>query len=358
MKILIVGSESRNYHLSSFSDELNKLGVESKVIIDTEHIEKTLSLNFKSRNDKKKKILQILKKFNPDTVMLDRISSIGQIILDEKIPLLLLLRGNYWEETELAKKTNDKSNLKFLSFYKNQKLADKIFSQATLVLPISKYLKNEFKKRFPETNCEVLYADGRKFSDWTHDKDEKISHPSVGLVQGFDIWGKTKELNTLQNVMKKLPNVTFYLAGDGLHKEKIIPKLEKFENFVWLGNEYYNDYPKKIKKFLSSIDVFLLLSGLEGLGQSIIEAMIMKKPVIASNVGGIPEIVKDSKTGFLVESGDSERIIFLINELLTKPSITTKIIENAKKDVEKFSWKTIAKEFFDILKEHKLNNII
>ena len=98
--------------------------------------------------------------------------------------------------------------------------------------------------------------------------------------------------------MKNLPHVTFYLAGDGTYRDKVIPRLEKFENFIWLQNL---DYPEKIIQFLSSIDIFLLLSGLEGLGQSIIEAMIMKKPVIASNVGGIPEIVKDGETGFLVK---------------------------------------------------------
>ena len=121
-----------------------------------------------------------------------------------------------------------------------------------------------------------------------------------------------------------------------------------------MGNEYYDKYPKKIKKLFSSIDIYLLLSGLEGLGQSIIESMIMKKPVIASNVGGIPEIVKDSETGFLVDLGDSERIVFLINELFSKPKIVEEITKNAKKNMEKFSWEIIAKKFLEILEKHKI----
>ena len=354
MRILMVGNESRGFHLQCFSYELNKLGVESKVIVDTEYIEKTLSLDFRSKKSKKKMIKEILEEFNPDAVILDRISGIAKIFLDENIPLLLLLRGNYWEEVKWAKQTNEKSDLKFLSFYKNKKLADRIFNEATLILPISEYLKNELKERYPKTKCEVLYADGRKISDWTHEIDKNFVHPCVGLVQGFGIWGKTKELETLQDVMKKLPHVTFYLAGDGIYRKKIIPKLEKFENFVWLGNEYYPMYPKKIKKLFSSIDIYLLLSGLEGLGQSIIESMIMKKPVIASNVGGIPEIVKDSETGFLVDLGDSERIVFLINELFSKPKIVEEITKNAKKNMEKFSWEIIAKKFLEILEKHKI----
>jgi len=82
--------------------------------------------------------------------------------------------------------------------------------------------------------------------------------------------------------------------------------------------------------------------------------MIMKKPVIASNVGGIPEIVKDSETGFLVDLGDSERIVFLINELFSKPKIVEEITKNAKKNMEKFSWEIIAKKFLEILEKHKI----
>ena len=54
MKILMVGNESRGFHLQCFSYELNKLGVKSKVIVDTKYIEKTLSLDFRSKKSKKR----------------------------------------------------------------------------------------------------------------------------------------------------------------------------------------------------------------------------------------------------------------------------------------------------------------
>ena len=206
-------------------------------------------------------------------MILNKISRIGKIFLDEKIPLFLLLRGNYWEELEWAKKTIYKSPLKFVSVLKNQKLADRIFKESSMILPLSEYLKNEVQMRYSKNNIEVLSVDGRNASDWIQVEKQKLIQPCVGLVQGLNVWGKTRELNTLQDVMKKLPNVTFYLAGDGIYRDKIIPKLKKFENFVWLGNL---EYPNELKKFFSSIDVYLLLSGLEGLGQSAIESMLMK----------------------------------------------------------------------------------
>ncbi len=353
MKLLIVGNESRKYHLDGLSEELIRLNIDSKVIVDTDFLEKTLSFNFQEKLIKKKKREELIKNFNPDAVLLDRISAIGEFFLSKKIPLFILLRGNFWEEVKWAKETIEKSKMKNLSIYKNEKLAERIFSKSTGILAISEYLKNEVVERYPDKSVDVIYADGRKISEWIQNEDKNLHHPCVGLVQGLNIWGKTRELETLQDVMEKMPHVTFYLVGDGAYSEKIIPKLEKFENFIWLKNL---GYPEKIMQFLSSIDVFLLLSGLEGLGQSIIEAMIMKKPVIATNVGGIPEIVKNKETGFLVEKGDSEKIIFLINNLLNDSNVKEKIINGAEKNIHMFSWSNIAVELIKILRKHKLNN--
>ena len=221
MKILIVGSKSRLIHLKHFSYELEKFGIESKVIMDIDFLEKSLSLNLKKKIATNKKLKILLNAFEPDIVLLDHISRLGKIFLDKKIPLFLLLRGNYWEELEWAKKTNYKSSLKFFSVLKNQKLAERIFKESSMILPISEYLKNEVQKRYSKNKIEVLSVDGRNVSDWIQVESQKLIHPCVGLVQGFNIWGKTRELNTLQDVMRKLPNVTFYLAGDGITEIKL-----------------------------------------------------------------------------------------------------------------------------------------
>ena len=355
MKILIVGSKtkysgSRLIHLKHFSYELEKFGIESKIITDMDFLEKSFSLNLRKKITASKKLKILLKTFEPNIVLLDNISRLAKTILDEKIPLFLLFRGNYWEQLEWAKKTIYKSPLKFVSVLKDQKLADRIFKESAMILPISEYMKNEFEMRYSKDRIEVFGADGRNTSDWIQVESQKLAHPCVGLVQGFSVWGKTRELNTLQDVMRKLPNVTFYLAGDGVYRDKIISKLKKFENFVWVGNL---EYPNGVKKFFSSIDVYLLLSGLEGLGQSIIESMLMKKPVIASNIGGIPEIVINGETGFLVNLGDSDQIVHLINDLLSKPDLVKKITAKAEENVKmNYSWEFLAKKFSDILEKH------
>ena len=177
-----------------------------------------------------------------------------------------------------------------------------------------------------------------------------LKHPCVGLLQGMNVWGKTRELLTLMKVMKELPEITFYFAGDGFYKDKIIPKLKDFKNFIWLGNL---EYPVEAKKFLTEIDVYLLLSGMEGLGQTIIEALLMEKPVIATNIGGIPELIEDGNTGFLVETGDYEDLIKKINQIVAEPVTANNMGSKGKKIMQKnFNWDNIAKKFVMILNQN------
>ena len=328
---------------------LQKNDIKCKLIYDIEYSNKFFDINIKNRLGKQKKLKKLLDEFGPDVVLLDRLSGIATEITKANIPLFILIRGDFWEESKWARETIYTSPQKRLSFFKNQRFAKACFNNASVILPISKYLENVVRKNIPGKKVELLPADGRDPSEWNQISGMSLKHPCVGLVQGLNIWGKTRELNTLQDVMRKLPNVTFYLAGDGIYRNEIIPKLKKSENFVWMGNL---EYPNEIKKFFSSIDVYLLLSGLEGLGQSIIESMLMKKPVIASNIGGIPEIVVDGETGFLVNLGDSDQIVHLINDLLSKPNLVKKITARAEENVKmNYSWESIAKKFVDILEK-------
>ena len=351
LKLLIAGDKTRFIHLKKFSLELEKIGIESKLIHDIEFFDKFFEGNVKKKLERDRNFKKILKDVEPDAVLLDRISGLATKITKANIPLLILCRGNYWEELSWAKKTIYKSRIKGMAAsYKSKQLIDFCLKKSSVILPISRYLENEVKKRYPKKNVELFPADGRDPLEWNQTSGMNLKHPCVGLLQGMNIWGKTRELLTLTKVMKKLPNVTFYFAGDGLYRDKIIPKLKKFENFVWLESL---EYPLEVKKFLSEIDIYLLLSGLEGLGQTIIEALLMEKPVIATNIGGIPELIEDGKTGFLIESGDHEDLIKKIKQVFGQPIIAGNMGSKGKEIMqENFSWSNIAKKFALILNQN------
>jgi len=326
---------------------LQKNDIKCKLIYDIEYSNKFFDINIKNRLGKQKKLKKLLDEFGPDVVLLDRLSGIATEITKAGIPFFILLRGNVWEELKWAKETIYTSPQKRLSFLKKQRFIKTCFNNASVILPISKYLENVVRKNIPEKNIELFSVDGRDPSEWNQVSGMNLKHPCVGLLQGMNVWGKTRELLILTKVMKELPGVMFYFAGDGLYKDKIIPKLKNFKNFVWLGNL---EYPIEVKKFLSEIDVYLLLSGMEGLGQTIIEAFLMEKPVIATNIGGIPELIEDGKTGFLIEVGNHDDLIKKINQVFDQPIIASNMGSKGKETMqENFNWDSIAKKFVLIL---------
>jgi len=328
-------------------DALQKNDIKCKLIYDIEYSNKFFDINIKNRLGKQKKLKKLLDEFGPDVVLLDRLSGIATEITKAGIPFFILLRGNVWEELKWAKETIYTSPQKRLSFLKKQRFIKTCFNNASIILPISKYLENVVRKNIPGKNVELFSVDGRDPSEWNQVSGMNLKHPCVGLLQGMNVWGKTRELLTLTKVMKELPGVIFYFAGDGLYKDKIIPKLKNFKNFVWLGNL---EYPIEVKKFLSEIDVYLLLSGMEGLGQTIIEAFLMEKPVIATNIGGIPELIEDGKTGFLVEAGNHDDLIKKINQVFDQPIVASNMGSKGKETMQKnFNWDSIAKKFVLIL---------
>ena len=347
--MLIVSNENRFFHLRSFSESLKKYNIDSKLIHDLDFTNRFLDFNINRRRRKDGNLKEILEEYKPDLVLLDRLSGVASEIIKRKIPYCILIRGNFWEESKWAKKTIYSSPIKKLSFFKNQRFAEMCFNNASLLLPISKYLENVTKEKFPQKKIILFYADGRNPSEWKSTTVMKLKHPCVGLIQGMNVWGKTKEILTLTKVMNELPNVTFYLAGDGIYENEIIPKLKKFKNFIWLNKL---EYPNEIKKFFSEIDIYLLLTGLEGLGQTIIEALLMKKLVIATNVGGVPELI-NNETGFLVKEKNHEEIIEKIKYSLDNPMEIANMKINGRKMMEEnFSWDEIAKKFKSIIDEN------
>ena len=147
----------------------------------------------------------------------------------------------------------------------------------------------------------------------------------------------------LEKVLDKFPEITFYWVGDGPYKDEILSKLNKFNNFEWLGALAY---PEKVREYLTEIDVYALVSGIDMSPLTLQEAQLMQKPVIATKVGGIPELMIDTKTGFLIKQGDHNDLIEKIQLLINDENLSKKMGNEGKKFVEEnFSWDNIAKQF-------------
>ena len=347
MKLLIGGSSSKMFHLKEFSEMLKKHDVDTKLVLDVEYADGFPSRKMSNWFTTNKKFKKLIDEFKPDLIFVDRQRHFGLEASKSNIPLLVHLRGNYWAEMIMARNTLYSSGGRKIAINKWDEIGGKCFKSADKILPICEYLENVVREHYPEKSTSVMYQ-GISPENWFKSEGMKLKHPCVGLVQGAVILEKTKELLTLTNALEKMPDVTFYWVGDGPYKNDVLPVLEKYENFKWLGSL---NYPEKIRDFLTEIDVYVLLSGIDMSPLTLLEAQLMEKPVIATNVGGIPELMKNSESGFLIERGDSEKLIEYLHYILDNPHNAKKMGEIGKKFVkDNFSWENITKEFINDVK--------
>ena len=349
MRLLIGGSSTFLVHLKQFSDMLNKLGVESKLVFDGDYADGFPSRKVSNWFQTNKKFNKLIDEFKPDAIFVDRQRHFGINALKANIPLFVLLRGHYWSELYWNKRTMYKPLHRRIALREWDKLAKQIFNGSTVILPICKYLEKITNKFVPSKSTQVFF-EGVDASKWYQVKGMNLKHPCVGLLQRATWWGKTSEMLILKKVLEKMPNVNFYWAGDGPLRERILSELDQYDNFHWLGDL---QYPDKVREYLSAIDVYALITGMDLAPLSLKEAQLMRKPVIATNVGGNPEMMIDGKTGFLVEQGNAEQLIEKFELLLTDLDISKRMGDEGRKFIEDtFSWETVTKNSIDTIESY------
>ena len=346
MRLLIAGSPSKIIHFKEFKNELIKLGIECKLVIDSDICNGFPSRKISDWFQTQKKFNMLISDFKPDIILVDRQRHFAKIASKYKIPLIIHLRGNIWKEIEWAKETTYKSFLKKIALNVWVSIMKKTFDKSFLIIPICKHLEKIVKKNYPNKKTTVMHQ-GISPERWYPSKGMKLKHPCVGLLQGAVIWGKSQEMLVLQKVLESMPNVMFYWVGDGPYRDKILPVLEKYDNFKWLGPL---QYPDKVREYLSEIDVYALITGMDLAPLSLKEAQLMEKPVIVTNVGGNPEMMVDGKTGFLVEEGNADELFEKLTILFENKEISVENGSNGRKFIEeKFSMDASAKNFIRIL---------
>jgi len=348
LKLLIGAAPSKLFHLEEFSKSLSKLDIECKLVNDIEYADGYPSRNFRSWLFSNKKFENLISEFQPDVIFIDRPRHFGLKSVNSGIPSIFYLRGDYWSEIKWARETIYKSFVRKKALNKWEEIGDECFSKATVILPICKYLEKIVNEKFSKKPTYVLQS-GIDSSKWFKVKPMKLKHPCVGLVQGATIWGKTKELLLLKKIIPALPEVTFYWVGDGPYVKQILAELENFKNFKWIGSL---DYPEKVREYLSGLDIYALISGIDMSPLTVQEAQLMEKPVLVSDVGGVPELIQNNETGFLIEIGNSDKWIEKISYLLKNKEIRKEFGCRGRKFIENnFSWDKLAEDFSKTLNE-------
>jgi glycosyltransferase involved in cell wall biosynthesis len=157
--------------------------------------------------------------------------------------------------------------------------------------------------------------------------------------------GLTYLIRAVPEVLKSIPNVKFIIAGEGPEHPKLEEEIKQLGvgNAVkLLGGASYDMVPR----LYAAADVFVLPTLYDAMPHAIYEAMAMAKPVIATRVGGIPEVINNGSDGLLVEAMKPDEIAKAIITLLKNRELTIRLGENALKKIKNmYTWEKIVQRY-------------
>jgi glycosyltransferase involved in cell wall biosynthesis len=129
-------------------------------------------------------------------------------------------------------------------------------------------------------------------------------------------------------VLRQIPDARFFIVGDGELRGTLE---ELIEELGLEGKVTLTGFRDDALRFIGMFDCFVLSSYLEGLCTSVMDAQAMGTPVVATNTGGVPDLVEHGRTGLLVEPSNPESLAEGITRMLREPDLGRRCAEAARR---------------------------
>ena len=158
-------------------------------------------------------------------------------------------------------------------------------------------------------------------------------------------------LRAVPLVLKKVPDAVFMLVGDDGETQACLSRLArnlKIDSKVSICGPLFGS---ELVEAYRSAQLLVAPSIYETFGLSILEGMAVGLPIVASCVGGIPELVQDMVNGILVQPSDPEKLAEAVIRLLSNQELATKISQNNIAKAQSYSWERIAMSVLQVYVE-------
>ena len=228
-------------------------------------------------------------------------------------------------------------------------------NHSNIVTAVSENLKKDTLKLFNITKEIEVIPNFICLNDYKQTNNikyrKRIAKNNEKIITHISNFRKVKRIQDVLKTFKIInENISskLILVGDGPERskmERLARKLGISENVNFLGNL------KSTKEVLNISDLFILPSSSESFGLAALEALACGVPVIATNNGGIPELVENGKSGFLSDVGNVEEMSKNALHILSDKSKHQKFISNAVKRAKKFDIKEILPMYENIYRK-------
>jgi glycosyltransferase involved in cell wall biosynthesis len=222
-----------------------------------------------------------------------------------------------------------------------------IFNYAFVNIAPSYYLLNAFKESGYKN---LLYIPNTIELDKYISFNKQFKSPKLLWVRSFSvIYNPLMAIKVFINLKMMYPDAELCMVGP-----KKDSSLEKAIRFAKNHNVEVNFMGKLSKQkwieLSADYNVFINTTHFDNTPISVIEAMALGIPVVSTNVGGIPYLLKHENNALLVSDNNIEAMTLQINRIFIEPNLANKLTENAKESIKSFDWDMVKKQWKDLLR--------
>lgn len=222
---------------------------------------------------------------------------------------------------------------------KSAKLCSLVFANSYHNITPSNYLKVEFNTRGYKT---IFIPNVLEIKEYNFVERILLS-PKLLYVRAFDkIYNPELAIKVLNKLIEKYPKASLCMIGPekdtSLQSCKALVKLLKLDNHVELAGMLSKaQWHKKAEAY----NIFINTTNIDNTPVSVMEAMALGLPIVSTNVGGIPYLIKNRVNGLLVERDNVDAMVNAIVEICKNEELAKILVGNARKQVEQFDWEKV-----------------
>lgn len=295
----------------------------------------------------RRRIGRVLRKINPDVVHAHSADRFALAAIDSGYPAVVTIHGIIEAETSLEKDPIEKVR----GFFRNR-MGRIAIARARNIILLSPFVLDHYGSALAHARTRVV----ENPVDPLFFKSGENEDPDTVLFAGLIIprKGLRNLLDALHIVRKEIPGVRLRLAGlatDPDYRKELDRKVETLklqECVAFLGGLS----PNQLAAEYSGAALTVLVSRQDTSPVSILEAMAAGRPIVASDVGGIPDLVREGETGFLVPYGDPGLLARRMVALLKDRDLRVRMGAAARLEAERrFSVESVSRQTLDVYRE-------
>ena len=290
------------------------------------------------------KVRNKISEIDPDIVHYQGISP--YVLFHHKYPSVLTVHGMFSVEVPLRME-----GWKYFAFGLPRILLERmVLSKVKNIIAVSPYVERIIASRVDARIRVIPNGIDKDFFDIAGE-EEPNRLLFVGRIEPRK--GLLNLIKALKVIKSSVPLVKLIVIGKKTNLEyfgrfsRLIRDEGLVDNVIYKGTIEETELRKEYQK----CSIFVLPSKEEPFGIVLLEAMASCKPVIATNVGGIPYVVCDGETGFLVGARDVDELANRISLLLENEDLRQKMGQKGQKTAKRFSWQSIAQKTIDFYHE-------